>query len=63
MLPPQSPSMPFGFSMCGALASYPLFFDFSLVFVLLYFSIRSVLCLIVYLSSDDIFCAVFGSLN
>jgi hypothetical protein len=33
------------------------------VFGLLYFSIRSVLCLIVYLSSDDIFCAVFRSLN
>ena len=53
----------FGFSMCGALAFYPLFFDLPLVFVFLYFSIPSVLCLIDYLSSDDIFCAVFRSLN
>ena len=60
MLPPQSPSMPFGFSMCGALASYPLFFDFSLVFGLLYFSIRSVLCLLYIYPVMIFFVLCFG---
>jgi len=58
MLPPQSSSLPFGFAMCGSLASYPLFLHFLLrlfYFIFLFAFLPFFLRLIVYLSRDDIF--------